>query len=326
MVRFSPLTRASPRRVPVAGRYVDCDSGRPSARTRPSRERRPPAPPRPPRHRGARPACAAPSPRCCAADRRDTASAPGGTSCAYDGPGAGRGAVADRRPGRRTCCCEPVRACRPIVGAVLGDAVVVGEDRARADVGALADLGVADVGQVRHLGAVADLGVLGLDEARRSCRRRRARCRAAGRRTARRSRRRRSPRSSPWVRTTRGAGADLDVLERAVRARRPRPRRPTVAPSSCTPGQDRDVAARAPRRRRSRCVAGSTTVTPSRIQRSQDPAVELGGRGRRAGRGRWRPRSASRRRCGARRRPRPSRAGDRRRRRSGSTRPWRCRC
>src|SRR5690606_12681686 len=49
-------------------------------------------------------------------------------------------------------------------GAVLRHAVVVGEDRARADVGALADLGVADVGQVGHLGAVTDLGVLGLHE------------------------------------------------------------------------------------------------------------------------------------------------------------------
>src|SRR5207342_1155535 len=49
-------------------------------------------------------------------------------------------------------------------GAVLLLAVVVGEDRAGADVGALADLGVADVRQVWNLGAVADLGVLGLDE------------------------------------------------------------------------------------------------------------------------------------------------------------------
>src|SRR5690349_14333690 len=50
--------------------------------------------------------------------------------------GAGLGVLADR-------------------GAVLVDAVVVGEDRAGADVGALADLGVADVRQVGHLGALA---------------------------------------------------------------------------------------------------------------------------------------------------------------------------
>ena len=49
-------------------------------------------------------------------------------------------------------------------GAVLGHAVVVGEDRAGADVGALTDLGVTDVGQVRHLGAVGDRRVLGLHE------------------------------------------------------------------------------------------------------------------------------------------------------------------
>ena len=48
--------------------------------------------------------------------------------------------------------------------AVLGDAVVVGEDRAGPDVGALTDLGVADVAEVGHLGALADLRVLGLHE------------------------------------------------------------------------------------------------------------------------------------------------------------------
>ena len=47
--------------------------------------------------------------------------------------------------------------------AVLSHSVVVDEDRRRADVGAHADLGVADVRQVRHLGAGADHGVLGLD-------------------------------------------------------------------------------------------------------------------------------------------------------------------
>src|SRR6185312_6878944 len=48
--------------------------------------------------------------------------------------------------------------------AVLAAAVVVGGDRARAEVRAGADLGVADVGEVRHLRALADLRVLDLDE------------------------------------------------------------------------------------------------------------------------------------------------------------------
>ncbi len=47
--------------------------------------------------------------------------------------------------------------------AVLVDAVVVDGDRGRADIGALADGGVADVGEVGHLGALAQLRVLDLD-------------------------------------------------------------------------------------------------------------------------------------------------------------------
>ena len=82
---------------------------------------------------------------------------------AYDGAAGGARAVADLDR-----CDEGVVGAglgvAPDDGAVLGHAVVVGEDRAGPDVGALADLGVADVGQVRHLGAVADRGVLGLDE------------------------------------------------------------------------------------------------------------------------------------------------------------------
>ena len=53
---------------------------------------------------------------------------------------------------------RPNGACR------LAYAVVVGEDHAGADVGALADHGVAEVAQVRRLGARPDAGVLGLDE------------------------------------------------------------------------------------------------------------------------------------------------------------------
>src|SRR4029079_4944154 len=58
----------------------------------------------------------------------------------------------------------PAADVRADDGAVLLDAVVVGEDRPRADVRLLADLGVADIRQVGHLRARADLGVLGLDE------------------------------------------------------------------------------------------------------------------------------------------------------------------
>ena len=47
---------------------------------------------------------------------------------------------------------------------VLLEAVVVAEDRARADVGARADDAVAQVGEVIGLGAPAHAGLLGLDE------------------------------------------------------------------------------------------------------------------------------------------------------------------
>ena len=50
------------------------------------------------------------------------------------------------------------------LGAVLVDAVVVGRNRAGANVGALADRGVADVREVRHFGPAAEGGVLQLDE------------------------------------------------------------------------------------------------------------------------------------------------------------------
>src|SRR5579875_2208468 len=52
---------------------------------------------------------------------------------------------------------------------VLGYAVVVGEDRGGADVGVRADVRVAHVRQVRHLGALADHGVLHLDVAAGPC-------------------------------------------------------------------------------------------------------------------------------------------------------------
>ena len=80
------------------------------------------------------------------------------------------GTGGDVRAGRNGDGCDEHRVgADEAVGAdvrhMLVDAVVVGEDRARADVRALTDDGVAAVGEVRHLGAVADLGVLRLDEA-----------------------------------------------------------------------------------------------------------------------------------------------------------------
>ena len=58
----------------------------------------------------------------------------------------------------------PVRTSPADHRAVLAAAVVVGGDRAGADVRARADVGVADVGEVRDLGARADVGVLDLHE------------------------------------------------------------------------------------------------------------------------------------------------------------------
>ena len=70
-------------------------------------------------------------------------------------------AETDRRDEHRVDADERAGADR---GAVLVLAVVVGGDRSGADVGPLADVGVADVGQVRDLRAGADVRVLDLDE------------------------------------------------------------------------------------------------------------------------------------------------------------------
>src|SRR4029077_10124286 len=48
-------------------------------------------------------------------------------------------------------------------GVMFAHAVVVDEDGCRPDVGVLADRGVADIRQVRHLGARADLARFDLD-------------------------------------------------------------------------------------------------------------------------------------------------------------------
>src|SRR6478735_11828076 len=83
-----------------------------------------------------------------------------------DDRGAGRdvGSVGDgaRSDDDRVAADEAVL---PDGGVALRHTVVVGEDRARADVGPGADGGVTAVAEVRHLRAVADLGVLRLHEA-----------------------------------------------------------------------------------------------------------------------------------------------------------------
>ena len=81
----------------------------------------------------------------------------------HDRTRTGLGSVAelDRRDQRRVDA--RVHAVADL-GPVLVDAVVVRGDRARAEVRVGADLGVADVGEVRHLRALADLGVLHLDD------------------------------------------------------------------------------------------------------------------------------------------------------------------
>ena len=70
-------------------------------------------------------------------------------------------AETDRRDEHRVDADECAGADRR---AVLVLAVVVGGDRSGADVGPLADVGIADVGQVRDLRAGADVRVLDLDE------------------------------------------------------------------------------------------------------------------------------------------------------------------
>src|SRR3954469_4609350 len=79
-----------------------------------------------------------------------------------DGAGARPGTVTDRDRGDE----DIMRAGVDVPadgGALLLDAVVVGGDGTRADVAAGADLGVPDVGQVRHLRALPDHRVLDLN-------------------------------------------------------------------------------------------------------------------------------------------------------------------
>src|SRR6266702_1660502 len=92
---------------------------------------------------------------------------------ALDGQRTGRNVLGDGRAGR---CLRPItdgegrnqHGIRSDEGAVTHDgavlvlAVVVDEHRAGADVDVLADLGVADVGEVRHLAAAPDARLLDL--------------------------------------------------------------------------------------------------------------------------------------------------------------------
>src|SRR6266498_1345017 len=92
---------------------------------------------------------------------------------ALDGKGVGRDVLGDRRTGGRLSPVTDrqggnqhgIRSDEGAVadaGAVLLDPVVVHEHGAGADVHPGADVGVADVGEVRHLGAGADAGLLHL--------------------------------------------------------------------------------------------------------------------------------------------------------------------
>ena len=87
---------------------------------------------------------------------------------------------------------------RADLGPVLGEAVVIAGDCARAQIGPRTDGGVADIGEVVGLGALAKRGVLDLDEVADT-----------GARADLRSR------AQPGERADDGAGADVAVLEMA---------------------------------------------------------------------------------------------------------------
>ena len=183
------------------------------------------------------------------------ASAPGGTSRVTTAP-APVYAPSPTSTGATSTVFDPVRTPSPILVRCLSPAVVVGGDRARAEVGAGADLGVADVGEVRHLGALADLGVLDLDERARRARRRRGGCPAAATRTGRRCT------SSP-ISASRATVWRIDRVARRRRCRRagvsgpitePRADRRCGLRGSCRAGGARRARARPSRR--CRCGRG----------------------------------------------------------------------
>jgi hypothetical protein len=114
--------------------------------------------------------------------------------------GAGRdvSAVADLHGCHEHRVAADERVCTDI-GVVLGDAVVVGKDRPRADVRALTHISVTHIAQVGDLGVVADHGVLDLDET--------ARLRAAAETRAR---------AQEGVRADRGVRSDHRGVRRRV--------------------------------------------------------------------------------------------------------------
>ena len=156
---------------------------------------------------------------------------------------------------------EPVRTCEPIVVRCLVVAVVVDEDAGCADVAVLADVGVTDVGQVRHLGAGADGGVLGLDE--RAELAVGAQYRAGPQVGERADDGAVADRGVRAVGSDhRGAVADGDVGQRGVRADAAADRRSRVPPSSWVPGWT-TVSRPMVTSTSIQVVAGSTTVTPA---------------------------------------------------------------
>ena len=170
----------------------------------------------------------------------------------HDRAGRRPGAVADldRRDEGGVDAAADVGADRR---AVLGEAVVVGGDGARAEVGALPHVGVADVGQVRNLGPRADVRVLDLDERAGLRALPQQRRRAAGRRTARRCRRR-----------------DLAAVEVGVADRH------IVAEHGVDQRRGRaDAAALAGARRAAHVGAGSITVSAP-ISTSTSMSVDAG--------------------------------------------------
>ena len=94
---------------------------------------------------------------------RATASATAGTSLVMVEPAATKASSAIRSGATRFAL-QPMKARGSDLGAVLGDAVVVHDDRAAAEAGALAHVGVADVREMIGLHAVAEHAVLDLDE------------------------------------------------------------------------------------------------------------------------------------------------------------------
>ena len=156
---------------------------------------------------------------CSSAATREIASASAGTSSVTVVP-APTMAPSPTVTGATSWTSEPTKTFRADRRLVLGEAVVVARDDAGAHVRPLADLGVAEVGQVVRLDALARAPP---SSSRRSCRRgrpRRAPSPRAGARTGRRRtrRRRRAPSMTQY-------GFTVDVLSRSTESGRRSPGR-----------------------------------------------------------------------------------------------------